>query len=397
MEKKNLDALIASTSVNIQYLTDIPSVSGFAILPRDKNLEPFFVTGIGSNCRVADSNTWVKDIRFRGGAYYWEYDPDSELTDIEKRMKLNYDSAIMDVVIADPWSAHTPAMRDEVLKGLQERGIDKGRLGIEERGITITEYNQLKKLMPNANLIFADDAFAYARQVKTDGEIKLFEESVPIVDEGWKAVCETVKEGVTEGELLKTYRKSVVSYGLEGCGVLYNFHLAIGRRTVMSFSGTGMTRSAKLKKGDLITSNAGVIYKNHPTHHARTAVLGEPRHPKVDLYYEAILNAENAGMEALRPGVKASEIYNIMVKTARKKIPYYKRHHTGHSLGLGGYDTPNFMANDHTKLEEGMVINIEPSAFQEFGFGAIRLEDTLVITKNGYRLLTTTSRDLWRL
>ena len=88
-----------------------------------------------------------------------------------------------------------------------------------------------------------------------------------------------------------------------------------------------------------------------------------------------------------------------MVETARKGIPPFKRHHTGHSLGLRarGRDTPNFMANDHTPLEEGMVFNIEPSAYIEFGLGGLRLEDTLVITKKGYKLFTTTNRDIWRL
>lgn len=397
LEKKNLDAVIASTPVNIQYLTDIAGAAGFAVISREKNIEPFFITGIANNDRVVDSGTWIKDIRFRGGAYYWEYDPTQKLTDLEKKMKTNYDSAVMDQIVHSPWTHCTPAMREELGKGLQERGFDGCKLGIEEAGTTITEFKKLKKALPKSKLILADDTFNYARQVKTADELKLFEESVPIVDEGWKAICESAKVGITEGELLKAYRKSVVSYGLEGCGVLYNFHLAIGRRTVMSFSGSGMNRSAKLEKGDLITFNGGVIYKNHQTHHSRTAVLGEPKHPKVNAYYKAILEAEDAGLEALRPGVKASEIYSVMVNTAKKTIPYYRRHHTGHALGMGGYDTPNFIADDHTPLEEGMVFNIEPSAFQEFGFGAIRLEDTLAITKKGYKLFTTTSRDIWRL
>ena len=103
-------------------------------------------------------------------------DTGSELTDIERRMKANYDSAVMDVIIADPWFTHTPAMREELSKGLKERGIERGRIGIEELGTTITEYGRLKKALPGAELELADDAFAYARQVKTPDEIELFEE-----------------------------------------------------------------------------------------------------------------------------------------------------------------------------------------------------------------------------
>jgi Xaa-Pro aminopeptidase len=219
MDKKDIDALVASTPINIQYLTDVPNLSGFAVLPRNKSLDPFFITSIGNNDKVVESDTWMKDIRFRGGAYYWEYETGTELTDIERKMKNNYDSAFMDEIIANPWTSQTKGMRDELVEGLKERGLEKGNIGIEEKGTTITNYKILEKSLPEATFILADDAFAYSRQVKTSYQIELFEELVPIVDEGWRAICDAAKPGVTEGELLKAYKKSVVSHGDEGCGV----------------------------------------------------------------------------------------------------------------------------------------------------------------------------------
>jgi Xaa-Pro aminopeptidase len=68
----------------------------------------------------------------------------------------------------------------------------------------------------------------------------------------------------------------------------------------------------------------------------------------------------------------------------------------GHALSLGGgYDSPNFMADDHTELEENMVFNIEPSLYLELGFGGFSLEDTLRITGKSYELFTKTPRDMW--
>ena len=99
MDKKALDALIASTTVNIQYLTDVPYILGYAVLPREKDLEPFLITGINRNATVVDSGTWIKDIRFRGGAFYWAYDPSAELTELEKKLKANVDSALMDQIV----------------------------------------------------------------------------------------------------------------------------------------------------------------------------------------------------------------------------------------------------------------------------------------------------------
>ncbi|GAG98783.1 unnamed protein product [marine sediment metagenome] len=70
MEEKDLDALIASSPVNIQYLSDVPGLSGYAVLPREKNQEPFLITGVFRNAAVLDSNTWIKDIRYCGGTYF---------------------------------------------------------------------------------------------------------------------------------------------------------------------------------------------------------------------------------------------------------------------------------------------------------------------------------------
>ncbi|MCJ7572760.1 Xaa-Pro peptidase family protein [Candidatus Bathyarchaeota archaeon] len=394
MEKKGIDALIATTGKKIQYLTDISGMGGFAVLPREKNLDPFLVTGILNAAVIVTSPTWVKDIRYRGGAYFYATDPKAKLTEQEKKMKAAVDSAVMDARVPHPATYRSPSQYAEVLKGLQERGLDKCKIGIED-GISVGAFEKLKKAVPEAEIVFADDIFEYASMVKTADELKIIEEGVPILDKAWVAVCEAAKPGVTEGELVKAFKIAAVSYGHEGAGIPYNMTLGIGRRS--SVKDSGIDRHAKLKKGDLIAWDSGLIYKNYDVHDGRTAVLGEPENPNVIPYYQALLDAENAGLEAVRPGIKASEVYQIMIDAARKTIPYFERHHNGHSLGLLGYETPAFMPNDPTPLEEGMVFNIEPSAFVEFGLGALRLEDTILITKKGYKLYNTISRDLWRL
>jgi Xaa-Pro aminopeptidase len=126
--------------------------------------------------------------------------------------------------------------------------------------------------------------------------------------------------------------------------------------------------------------------------------LGPPRNDKLKKYFNAMLAGEDAQLAALRPGVKASEIYNICNETVKKSgIPHYRRHHVGHALGIGSeYDKPIIAYNDDTVLEEGMVLNLEPNYF-EFGLGGLQLEDTVLITRNGCEMLTTTKRELWEL
>ncbi len=399
MEKKDLDALVASTTTNVQYLTDVPGLVGYSVLPRERNLEPYLITCIIYVDRVLTSGTWLKDIRFRGPTYYFETGETNNLTALEKRMKKYVDEAVMDVVVASVNTARSPSMIKELVKGLEERGLNKGRIGIERAGTSSEQLRKLKKYLPNAKFVFADQSFDYARMIKTEHEQNIVAESSSIIDKGFRTIGECVKEGVTEGELCKTFKHAVVDYGYEGAGAPYSgAQVTFGRRTIMASSWTGSDGENKLKRGEVIRVGAHIDWKNHPCHHQRTMVLGEPNDPRVNSYWKGIIGAQNAGLAILKPGVKASKIYKVMIKEAKKHIPKYRRHHMGHALSLGGaYDTPNFMARDNTLIEEGMVFNIEPSLYLEFGFGGFSLEDTLVVTKNGYNLYTTTSRDIWRL
>jgi Xaa-Pro aminopeptidase len=286
-----------------------------------------------------------------------------------------------------------PGQLERLVEGLRERGLDNKNIGIEENGTTVSGYEALKKKLPKAELKFADNVFNYARMVKTPYELELFKEGIPIVERGIKAVCDIAKEGMTEQQLLDEYKTAVVS---EGAGIPYTFILAVGHRSVMPTCGVGLDRSLKLEKGDMIRFNPVITYKNHSFHMGRTAVLGEPKDAKLKPYYNACLAGENAQLAAIKPGVKASEVYHTCENAVKKAgIPHYRRHHVGHATGLtAGYDQPILAFNDETPLEAGMVFNLEPNYF-EFGLGGLQLEDTLAVTKNRYELLTTTSRDLW--
>jgi Xaa-Pro dipeptidase len=241
----------------------------------------------------------------------------------------------------------------------------------------------------------ADNVFSYARQVKTPFELQLFREGTPIVEKGIKAACEIIKEGITEQQILNEYKREVVS---EGCGVNFNQIVEVGRRSIQPVCGCGIERSARVEKGDMIRFNPNIVYKNHPFHMGRTVVLGEPKDKKLVTLYKASLAGENALLDSIKPGIKASELDRICNEAVKENgNPRFRRHMTGHALGLGpGYDQPMIAFNDDTIIEEGMVFNLEPNYF-EFGVGGIQLEDTLVVTKDGYELFTKTDRNLWYL
>ncbi len=93
--------------------------------------------------------------------------------------------------------------------------------------------------------------------------------------------------------------------------------------------------------------------------------------------------------------MRASEIFEEAVRSVREAgISHYQRNHVGHGIGIECYDPP-FLAptSDHI-LEEGMVVNIE-TPYYELGFGGLQVEDTIVVTPDGYRSLTQCDRGLF--
>lgn len=395
MKEKGFDAIVASTAENILYLSDSP-LSGYVVLPLEKNIDPFIVTWVAYADKVVDSKTWIKDRKY-SGTFFFEYFPENKLIELERKMRAEVEPIQKNV--ENWWKLQrggvegVPGLLDELTKGLQERGIDKGTIGLEEAGTTVAGFESLKKKLPSATVKFCDDVLRYARMVKTPYELQLFEEGTSIVERGIEAACKVAKAGVTEQEILDEYKRAVVS---RGAGVTFSLILEVGHRSIMPTCGAGLDRSMKLQKGDMIRFNPMITYKNHPFHMGRTAVLDEPKDAKLKTYYKAILAGEDAQLKALSQGTKASEIYDVCEKTVKATgIPHYRRHHVGHATGLGpGYDQPIFAFNDTTALEENMVFNLEPNYF-EFGLGGLQLEDTLVITKKGCKLFTDTSRELW--
>ena len=126
---------------------------------------------------------------------------------------------------------------------------------------------------------------------------------------------------------------------------------------------------------------------------ARNFSLGPPAAgPRVQRYYEAILAGETAAAAAMRPGVPAQEVFRVGVEATRKAgIPHYDRSHIGHGVGIEIYDIPLLGPADSTPLEDGMVFQVE-LPYYELGFPGLQVEDTVLVTPSGGRILGSLDR-----
>jgi Xaa-Pro aminopeptidase len=123
------------------------------------------------------------------------------------------------------------------------------------------------------------------------------------------------------------------------------------------------------------------VYVGHPTDDARAV-------------YEAVRQAQQAALSAVRPGVSVGEVDQAARKLLRKnKLARYFTHSTGHGVGLEIHEMPRVAAGQSEILRPGMVITIEPGVYLPGKWG-VRIEDMVVVTEQGCKVLTPTSKEL---
>ena len=121
---------------------------------------------------------------------------------------------------------------------------------------------------------------------------------------------------------------------------------------------------------------------------ARTFVLGDPD-LAISSRYDAIVRGLQHGLAMIRPGVLAHQLFDAMTNVVRQAgIPHYRRHHCGHGLGIGGYEQPLIAAGAKTPFRPGMILCLE-TPYYELGWGGMMVEDTILVTENGYDSIST--------
>jgi Xaa-Pro aminopeptidase len=137
----------------------------------------------------------------------------------------------------------------------------------------------------------------------------------------------------------------------------------------------------------------GALADGYASDMTRMLHLGEPSR-KVRQMYAAVLEAQMAAIEAVRPGVPAATVDRVARRTLRRYgFDKLFVHSTGHGVGLEIHEGPRLGRTSQDTLETGMVVTIEPGVYVA-GFGGIRIEDTVVVTSNGAEVLTQLSKQL---
>ncbi len=258
------------------------------------------------------------------------------------------------------------------------------KIAIEADYLTIGEFSWLKKLFPNAE--FVEVSGSKLRIIKTDEEAALVREAAHIGLRALEKIQHLIKPGISEKELDAHLEFAIRILGGEKGS--FDAIVASGARGALPH---GRASEKILEEGELVTIDFGVVYKGFCSDITRTFHVGTVTDAKL-LEIETVLRvAQKLGIESVRPGIKTFEVDKVCRDyIASKGFGQYFSHSTGHGLGIEVHEAPGVSSNETaaTVLEPGMIITVEPGIYIE-GFGGIRVEDDILVTKEGHEVLSS--------
>jgi Xaa-Pro aminopeptidase len=262
------------------------------------------------------------------------------------------------------------------------------RLAIEHDHMTLAQFESFRKDLPErTETLPVSGLVEKLRMVKDAGELDTIRRSVLLNSEALEAALSHLKPGMTETDLAAEidYRSRL----LGADGPSFDTIVASGERSALPHAHPGNT----LIGSGILLIDMGAFFQAYASDMTRMVHIGKPTKAYKNAY-KAVLEAELAAIDAVRPGVKADKVD----KAARKVLKAHGldkafTHSTGHGLGLEIHERPRLGRKDPTLLETGMAITIEPGVYLE-GWGGIRIEDTVVVTATGCEILTPTPKEL---
>lgn len=340
--RARLDAVLVSTDVNRYYLTGLETSNGLFLSERGQ--QPAFYT----------------DFRY--------------LVMAKSRLTFMPSKKI--------WR---PSDEPAALAGM---GAAWRRVGYEG-SLNAARFNKLREALPKVEWVDVGTQLATLRAVKSRAEQRVIRAAVAANDLLYTAVLREIVPGMTEWEIRLVVRREADRLGQ---GEAFDTIPCVGRNAAECHHHPDETA---LKPGQLLLLDLGLRLDHYCSDMTRTVFFGQPPAELRDIH-RVVLEANRKAIRAIRPGRPCHEI-DAVARRHIEKAGYGERfgHGLGHSLGLEIHETPSFAATCGTELKAGMVLTVEPGIYLPGRLG-VRIEDVILVTRDGCEVLSQTPRELAR-
>ena len=343
VKRVDADALLVTNFTNVTYLTGFTGDDSHLLLCRDGEViisDPRYTTQLGEECPGLDAS-----IRRPG-----------------------------------------MTMLDGLVKVLKAAKI--GRLAIEADSMTVSLRDQIAGERPGMEIVPTSGLVETLREIKDKHEIKRIRRAVWLAEKAFEVLRATLRPEKTEKQVTIELEHQMRLFGARWRG--FPSIVGVGPRAALPHA---VPTDRRIEQSDFVLVDWGAdegLYKSDLT---RVLVTGKIS-PKLQRVYEVVLHAQTKAIAAIRPGATGPEVDRVARKViADAGYGRYFGHGLGHGVGLEVHESPRLAAKSPSVLKAGMVLTVEPGIYLP-GWGGVRIEDDVLVTRGGHEVLTGTAKQL---
>jgi Xaa-Pro aminopeptidase len=267
--------------------------------------------------------------------------------------------------------------------------LSSKKIFLEKHSVTLETYSDLSDKNRKIDFVPADNYVNQMRIVKDDAELDILREAAKITDKCVKHLQNLIKPGLTEWDLVIEIE---YFYKKNGCiRTSFDSIVASGKGASMPHYTPSMTK--KIRKGEMILIDMGCEYNGYNSDLTRTFFLDSVPDEFCRIY-QVVQEAQQAAIQAVAEGVKASELDSI-ARTLISDAGYgkYFGHSLGHGIGIDVHELPSVNKSNESELAANTIISIEPGIYLPQK-GGVRIEDMVRVTSHGCEVLTKSPKDI---
>ncbi|WP_209123074.1 Xaa-Pro peptidase family protein [Alkalihalobacillus sp. BA299] len=280
---------------------------------------------------------------------------------------------------------HTGPIFDEVAKQAKMMGIE--RLGFESDHTTYQTFEIYKKQI-EGKLVPISGVIEKLRLIKDESEIQIITTAAEIADAAFDHITKYIRPGLTELDVANELEFFMRKQGAASSS--FDIIVASGVRSALPH---GVASQKVIEKGELVTLDFGAYYQGYCSDITRTLAVGQIS-DELRKIYDTVLEAQKRGMNGIKPGITGKQA-DALTRDYITEQGYgeYFGHSTGHGLGMEVHEGPSLSTKSDITLEPGMIVTVEPGIYIS-GVGGTRIEDDTLITEDGNRSFTKSTKEL---
>lgn len=261
------------------------------------------------------------------------------------------------------------------------------RLGVQPEAMTVAMYGGLRKAVKPTRIVHAPPITDRLRRCKDTTELKVLNRAIAVAQDAFKATRRSIRVGQTEREVAARLEYEMGKRGASGAA--FGTICAAGANASHPHAHAGDRR---IRQGQAVLIDWGATVGFYRSDLTRMLFMGRIP-PRIGRIYDIVLDAQLAAIDAIRPGKRMCDVDRV-ARSIITKAGFGKQftHGLGHGLGLNVHEPPSLSWRSQERLTAGMVVTVEPGIYLP-GVGGVRIEDDVLVTANGCRVLSDLTKD----